>query len=81
MRLAGPARVSWNNRETRIDALDARLSWNSRDLSIEALRLALAEGRVQIDGRVHALTGDPRLDLHIVSDADLAAVAPWLTMD
>jgi outer membrane protein assembly factor BamA/autotransporter translocation and assembly factor TamB len=81
LRLAGPARVRWNSRDTRIDALDGRLAWNGRDLSIDALRLALAEGRLRIDGRVEALTSDPRLVLHLVSDSDLAAVAPWLSLD
>jgi translocation and assembly module TamA len=81
LRLAGPARVRWNNRDTRINALDGRLAWNGRDLSIEPLRLALAEGRLQIDGRVEAVTSDPRLVLHLVSDSDLAAIAPWLSLD
>jgi outer membrane protein assembly factor BamA/autotransporter translocation and assembly factor TamB len=81
LRLTGPARVRWNGRDTSINALEGRLSWNSRDLSIDALRVVLAEGRLQMDGRVQALTGDRRVDLRIASDSDLAAIAPWLSLD
>ncbi len=81
LRLDGPARVRWNNRDARINSLQARLSWNSRDLSIDALDLTLAEGRLRLDGRVHALTGDPQVDLRVVADSDLAAVAPWLSLE
>jgi outer membrane protein assembly factor BamA/autotransporter translocation and assembly factor TamB len=81
LRLGGPAHVQWNNRDARISSLAARLSWNSRDLSIDALDLVLAEGRLRLDGRVQTLTGDPQVDLRILADSDLAAVAPWLTLD
>jgi outer membrane protein assembly factor BamA/autotransporter translocation and assembly factor TamB len=81
LQLAGPARVRWNNRTTNVETFEGRLAWTGRDLSIDALRLAAAEGRLQMNGRVEALTGDPALDLHVAADSDLAAIAPWLSLD
>ena len=79
LHLARPARVRWNNRSELLKSLDGRLSWNGRDLSVESLRAAFNAGRLQIDGRINALTRDPHIDLRITADADVAALAPWLT--
>ncbi len=78
VKMTHPARVRWQDHETVVSAFEGRLGWNGRDLSIEALRIAATEGTVRADGRVDILLGAPQLDLHVVSDTDLAAVARWV---
>ncbi len=73
-----PALITWMDHRTTVQTLDGRLSWNGSGLGIGALTLRLPEGTLTADGRIDALTSAPRVDLHIVADADLAALAPWL---
>jgi outer membrane protein assembly factor BamA/autotransporter translocation and assembly factor TamB len=78
LKMTHPARVRWQDHGTVVSGLGGRLGWNGRDLSIDALHIAATEGTFRADGRVDALLGAPQLDLHVVSDTDLAAVARWV---
>ena len=72
-----PAALAWRDHRTSIETLDGRLSWNGADLGIAGLSLRLPEGTLTADGRIEQLTAAPRLDMHVVADADLAVLAPW----
>jgi outer membrane protein assembly factor BamA/autotransporter translocation and assembly factor TamB len=72
-----PARVAWRNHQTSVEFLDGRVSWNGSDLGIAGLGLRMPEGTLRADGRIEALADEPRLDAHVVADADVAAVTPW----
>lgn len=79
--LSRPALVGWRDRETRVDTLAGRVSWNDRDLSLHAVSLRAPEGTVRVDGRIESLLGDPRIDVRIGSDVDVAAISRWVTSD
>ena len=73
-----PAQIAWREHRTTVQAIDGRVSWNGSDLGVGALALRLPEGALTADGRIAAVTNAARIDMHIVADADLAALAPWL---
>jgi outer membrane protein assembly factor BamA/autotransporter translocation and assembly factor TamB len=77
--MTGPTSVRVGDRETAATALDGRLSWNDRDLSLHALALRAPEGTLHADGTIASLLADPRIDLTIVSDVDVAAASRWVT--
>ena len=76
-----PGRIDWKGHQTTVQALDGRLSWNGSDVSLGAFTMHLPEGTVTADGRIEEVTADPRLDMRVVAEADLSALAPWLETD
>jgi autotransporter translocation and assembly factor TamB len=77
--LSRPAVIRWRDRETRVGTFAGRVSWNDRDLSLHAVSLRAPEGTIRADGRIESLLGDPRIDVRIVSDVDVAAISRWVT--
>jgi hypothetical protein len=77
--MTGPTSVRVGDRETAATALDGRLSWNDRDLALHALALRAPEGTLRADGTIASLLADPRINLTIVSDVDVAAASRWVT--
>ena len=77
----GPTVVRWRDRETHVAALGGRLSWNARDLSLHDLSLRGPEGTLRTDGRIASVLGEPRIDIQLASDVDLAQLARWVVPD
>ena len=75
-----PGQIAWQQHRTTVQAIDGRVSWNGSDLGLGGLSLRLPEGTLTADGRIDALTNAARLDMRVVADADLAALAPWLDL-
>jgi outer membrane protein assembly factor BamA/autotransporter translocation and assembly factor TamB len=77
--MSKPASIQWQDRRTTIAALEGRLAWNERDLAIRSLSLGAPEGTLRADGRIEALLEDePRIDLHLLSDAHLGELSKWI---
>jgi outer membrane protein assembly factor BamA/autotransporter translocation and assembly factor TamB len=77
--MAKPVSIRWRDRHTTVTATDGRIAWNERDLAIRSLSLHAPEGTLRADGRIEALLEDePRVDLRVLSDANLGAVSKWI---
>ena len=81
LRMSQPARITWGERQTAIEALDARLAFDEDSLEIDSLVARLPEGRFSIDGWVRWVSGDPALDLAYDGTIALASAADWWRAD
>jgi outer membrane protein assembly factor BamA/autotransporter translocation and assembly factor TamB len=72
-----PGRIAWRNHRSTLQTINGRLGWNGADLSVAELLLRLPEGTMTAGGRIEQVGGEPRLDMHVVADTELRAVAPW----
>ena len=81
LRMSQPARITWGERQTAIEALDARLAFDEDSLEIDSLVARLPEGRFTIDGWVRWVSGDPTLDLAYDGTIALASAVDWWRAD
>jgi outer membrane protein assembly factor BamA/autotransporter translocation and assembly factor TamB len=79
--MSGPTFVRWRDGETHVDAVGGRLSWNERDLSLHAFSLRGREGTFLADGRIASLLGEPRIDVQLTGDVDVAQISRWVVSD
>ena len=81
LRMSQPARITWGERQTAIEELDARLAFDEDSLEIDSLVARLPEGRFSIDGWVRWVSGGPALDLAYDGTIALASAAHWWRAD
>ena len=73
----GTARIVWRGTATEISRVDGNIGFDGTALGIRRLDVTASEGELTLNGRVHALLGHPRPDLHFEARLDLARSASW----
>ena len=78
LRLSGPARLSWHERETTINQIEGTVAFDGLEFTLQNVEVELPAGHPEVDGKIAPLPAEPLLKVTYRGQLDLDQISGWI---